>query len=186
MPWIMASDLLIHTSCTTGLEAVLLDKPALNIEPYQDPAGDRITSLVNPTVKSSNDAIPAIAKFLATGDGLSADTEKCLQALERFFPHYHEGGAAEAIAQECIKQLTASGAPIGQQFDWGSTGREFGIRPRDEKTIEKFTVSKQEILDSFTAIRGRLGLQRSTTLSRVDDSLFVLSPAAQAQSGSPS
>lgn len=33
--WIMASKLMIHNNCTTGIEAFLLDKPAISFRPYK-------------------------------------------------------------------------------------------------------------------------------------------------------
>ena len=33
VPWIMASDALVHTNCTTGVEAFALDRPAISLQP---------------------------------------------------------------------------------------------------------------------------------------------------------
>lgn len=40
VPWLLASRLVVHDGCTTGLEAYLLDKPVLNYRPIADEATD--------------------------------------------------------------------------------------------------------------------------------------------------
>ena len=103
LPWIIGADLLVHTSCTTGLEAAFLDRPTLNIEDTVDPFGERITTKVNHTVKSAGDAIATAQAFLATKSGPLAVTGAYDIVLEEFLSRLlRSGGAAQKIGRVCL------------------------------------------------------------------------------------
>ncbi|NJO32919.1 MAG: hypothetical protein HC869_07030 [Rhodospirillales bacterium] len=64
--WIMASQVLIHTNCSTGTEAVALDRPAVCIVPTDSPANRRyLANLVNPVVRTTREAMEAVISFLS-------------------------------------------------------------------------------------------------------------------------
>ena len=65
IPWIIASRLLIHTNCTTGVEAIALDKPALCIVPSDlDINNWYLSARVNPVAKTVDQAIVRAARIL--------------------------------------------------------------------------------------------------------------------------
>ena len=55
-PWILGADMVVHTSCTTGLEAALMGKPVVNLFPAVHPAFDFITNHVNPIFRTWQEA----------------------------------------------------------------------------------------------------------------------------------
>jgi surface carbohydrate biosynthesis protein len=64
--WIMASQILVHTNCSTGTEAVALGRPAVCLVPTDSPANRRyLANLVNPVVKTASEALTAVAALLA-------------------------------------------------------------------------------------------------------------------------
>ncbi|WP_119301051.1 surface carbohydrate biosynthesis protein [Dongia deserti] len=64
--WIMASQVLVHTNCSTGTEAVALDRPAVCLVPTDSPANRRyLANLVNPVAKTAREALEAVASFLS-------------------------------------------------------------------------------------------------------------------------
>lgn len=66
--WIMAADLLIHTNCTTGVEALALDRPAICLMPSDSRANDRyLSNQINPVVRSVEDALTLAATLLEPG-----------------------------------------------------------------------------------------------------------------------
>ncbi len=66
LPWIMAARLLVHTNCTTGVEAIALDRPALCLMPSDSPANQRyLARLVNPVARTTAEALTAIRRLLA-------------------------------------------------------------------------------------------------------------------------
>lgn len=62
IPWILASDVLVHTNCTTGVEAVALDRPAVCILPTDTVTNERyLSNRVNPVARDVDEALHLIA-----------------------------------------------------------------------------------------------------------------------------
>jgi surface carbohydrate biosynthesis protein len=173
IPWIMASDLVVHTGCTTGLEAALLEKPALNIQSAPDPLGERITSLVNPTFTSAEDAITAANSFLRHNTGPLADMSAFDAVLEQYFPGFHDGGPAKRIAEECIINLSKRDALPASTIEWSAVGGKYRVFERTGPTLEKFSITPEEILGAFEVIARKIGATRKVNISPIDDSLFL-------------
>jgi surface carbohydrate biosynthesis protein len=71
VPWILAAHLLVHTNCTTGVEAVALDTPSVCLIPQGNPANRRyLANVVNPVATG-----PAAA--LAEIERVFAEPERC-------------------------------------------------------------------------------------------------------------
>jgi hypothetical protein len=69
VPWILAAHVLVHTNCTTGVEAIALDKPSICLVPTQTPANRRyLANVVNPVTSGVADTIAEIERVLATPD----------------------------------------------------------------------------------------------------------------------
>ncbi len=80
VPWILASHVLLHTNCTTGVEAIALDKPSVCLIHPDSSANRRyLANRVNPVVTSTGAAIAALERALADPQG-SYDPE----LIERF------------------------------------------------------------------------------------------------------
>ena len=60
IPLIIASEVLIHNSCTTSIEATLLGKPVISFIPFENNKYDsELPNLLGTTAHSINDAITA-------------------------------------------------------------------------------------------------------------------------------
>ncbi|WP_119305206.1 surface carbohydrate biosynthesis protein [Dongia deserti] len=66
VPWILASRVLIHTNCTTGVEAIALDKPAICLLPTESSVNRRyLANLVNPVTTSVADTLVELERVIA-------------------------------------------------------------------------------------------------------------------------
>lgn len=66
IPWILASDALIHTNCTTGVEAIALDHPALCVMATDSPVTGRyLANRVNPVAHSVDQATDMLLGHIA-------------------------------------------------------------------------------------------------------------------------
>jgi surface carbohydrate biosynthesis protein len=66
VPWILAAHILIHTNCTTGVEAIALDRPSICLVSANNPANRRyLANVVNPVTTSADAAIREIERVLA-------------------------------------------------------------------------------------------------------------------------
>lgn len=64
-PWILGSDMVIHSSCTTGLEAYLLDVPVVSYLPFTDnPYIEHISNVVSRVVHSEEDLQKLVRKII--------------------------------------------------------------------------------------------------------------------------
>jgi surface carbohydrate biosynthesis protein len=72
IPWILAADVLVHTNCTTGVEAAALDTPAICVLPTDTTINDRyLSNRVNPVARTVDEALVLIdaAENPHTGSG---------------------------------------------------------------------------------------------------------------------
>jgi surface carbohydrate biosynthesis protein len=177
-PWIMGADLVIHTGCTTGLEAVLMDKPTINLKPAEHPSFDRIVNWANPTFTTWQDAAAAIAAFMETGTGpVSENAEKYAAVLEQYIPGYHTGDAARSIASCLMAKLKARGAQPSMDYRMRFRG-EFRVRERGVVARDKFLITRAEFMEHLREARTLTGYTSMPTVETIHESLFLLSPAA--------
>ena len=112
--WIMASQVLVHTNCSTGVEAIALDRPALCLVPTDNPATRRyLANLVNPVVKTTSEAVAAVASLLAAPASCYSS-----ELVDRFRDSMsyddRQTGAAQIISS--IEAIAAS------RGGWSATG----------------------------------------------------------------
>ena len=176
-PWIMASELVVHTGCTTGLEAALLDKPVINLMPSEHPTFDRIVNWANPTFKTASDAAAAMATFLTSGKGpISEGKEKFDGVLAQYLPGYRSGDAAKAIA-DCLRaKLIEAGAQPSRGYALRYR-HEFLSYVRPDVLKDKFAMGRDEFTECVRLAHGLTGNPRLPRIDTLDESLFMLSPA---------
>lgn len=176
-PWIMAADLVLHTGCTTGLEAELMGKPAVNLAPMVHPAFDRLVNWINPTFKTWQEAAAAIAPFLADGTGpISENRDKYATILEQYLPGHRSGDAAKAIADALLAKLVERGAKPDKDYAMRYRG-EFRVYTRPPVLKDKFTISRAAFEESVRLAHGLTGNPIMPRIETLDESLFLLSPA---------
>jgi surface carbohydrate biosynthesis protein len=102
--WLKASALLVHSGCTTGLEAFLLGHPVAALTPGQFGFHDFfISNLVSTNFSSVNAARRAIHDHLAGARRLDKDRDAKHASLEPFL-HIPSG---ETAAERIVKSLAA-------------------------------------------------------------------------------
>jgi hypothetical protein len=87
LPWLHGAEILIHTGCTTGLEAAIMGKAAINLEPAPSPVG-RNTNKINPTVRTAAEAIELLD---------SVDMSEYTKLARSMFPQGATGKIASAL-----------------------------------------------------------------------------------------
>lgn len=94
-PWILASDMLIHNACTTGIEALLLGHPSVTFCAYSNDAEDMfLGNKVNPRVEQARDLFALIDDRLAHPEkDFYSDYPELFDELKK---HYHMDEARSA------------------------------------------------------------------------------------------
>ena len=100
VPWIMAAELLIHTYCTTGVEAFALGRPAICFRPADSPVLDNYLSpLINIAARTPDEVVARAGEIIAAGDGFAYPPEFRAR-FDRSFAAQSGPYAAERIVQE--------------------------------------------------------------------------------------
>lgn len=115
--WIMASDVVVHVNCTTGVEAYLLDKPAIAYRANKDPRFDfEVTYELSRQVHSDEELLSTLDTLL-DGDLAHGRTENynAGQVADRYISALDGELACERILRS-LETLplsrTAAGFPI--------------------------------------------------------------------------
>jgi surface carbohydrate biosynthesis protein len=173
-PWIIGAELVVHTGCTTGLEAVLLDKPALNLLPENHPNARQIVTEVNPTFRTWEKAAEAMAAYLTTRGGpIAAHAGKTAAALAKHLPSYRDDAAARLIAQGLGDELTKQGAPPRADFalNWRGT---FVEPERSDIHNDKYSATADEVRAGLEKAAEMAGITVKPHLSTIGDGLFLV------------
>jgi surface carbohydrate biosynthesis protein len=110
MPWTAGARLLLHTGCTTGVEAMLLETPVLCLRGGTSSWHSHLTSNhVNPIAPSLETAMAAITAVFAGDDTACSPTRAMWEELERQLLPKGTNTAAEGI----IDALAAMSPPPG-------------------------------------------------------------------------
>jgi surface carbohydrate biosynthesis protein len=104
VPWIMAAAVLIHTNCTTGTEAIALEKPAICVLPTDSPVSARyLSNRVNPVARSTAEALALTDRALA-GDRLYS--AQMIDAFKRAMSFEDDHLGAQTIIEAMVKKAT--------------------------------------------------------------------------------
>ncbi len=179
-PWLMGAELVIHTGCTTGLEAALMDRPTLNLLPADHPTAAGLVNEVNPTFRTVEGAARALKQFLATRSGpLAPPPDAAAAAFRRHLPSYRKRNAARLITGTIAGLLTARGAmPLAD-------GNTFSLPMRapyrrhalQALAKDKFSATEDEIADGLDVAARITGAARPYRLATLDDGVFLVTPA---------
>ena len=153
LPWIKSAKLVVHANSTTGLEAALLNIPALNYDPI--PAwGERfVLKRFNHTVHTPQDAADVISVQITPN------------APRRQGPLAHTPLPADGAAKtaQALITLMTDGQVLPDAFPWSPMDRA-------ESHKIKFSAHLGEVSD-FLERRGT-----RCAVRELDDSVFLLSP----------
>ena len=175
-PWILGADLVVHTTCTTGLEAALMDKPVVNLVPGPHPTFDFVTNHINPTFRTWKEAASAIDTFFTSGDG--PITEKQKHHADILSSHFSidDKEASEKISDGLIDLLKEHGAHFSNAQDPSSGLGKFQRLNRVETMKDKFLLEPEEMASGLQKALTVLGLRINVKVKQIDDSLFMLVP----------
>lgn len=174
-PWILGAKLVVHTGCTTGLEAVLLGRDAVNLLPTDHPTCDRIVTYVNPTFRTWQDAAAAITSFFVAKAGpIVTHRTRTEAALERYLPSYRDNASARLMAEGLAAVLAGRGAQTGAAFALRSPYFE---KPINELMRQKYDATEADIFKGLANALRLTGIGTEVRVSALGNGTFLLSPA---------
>lgn len=185
IPWILASDLLIHNACTTGIEGLLLEHPTIaycaRANAFEDVF---LANQVSTRLTTLEDVLTSAARAFedpgGTGARQKASFAEALAAhyLEGFAPH-----AADRVMRE-INMLTAALSP-GPLLRAGESLDPNAAFPEQQKT--RVSLTQAQLIARLEQVTGKLAPGRGLTVERLGESLFSISagPSASDQAIGP-
>ena len=170
VPWTLACNLLLHTSCTTGFEAYVGGKTALSLVAKPNWISQSfISNRLNPVFTDPLKLVDAAQSYLETGE-VPVGALKAAEA-EHFVWNIGDKNAANRIATLLTRDLPAPrgkvALPALQLFD------------RQPQHKKKFSLSIADCADAVGRIFAIIGQPPPINLDQVGDSLFYFSPASK-------
>lgn len=128
--WICASDLLIHTNCTTGVEALALNKPAICLMPSDSRANGRyLSNRVNPVTRTIAETLNLVGTILVDRHETNVNGTPYTEAMRHEFKTAMSYDAlklgAETILDK-IEQFIPTGVAVNsprKQSIWSPSWR---------------------------------------------------------------
>lgn len=169
-PWLAASDLLVHTSCTTASEAYALDKRSVCFQTIPSPLHDYFLSGAFSEIATTEDDVIAQATRILTGD---ADDGTASERRARFGRHFaaQDGAfAAERIA-EYAADATVPIAGGGGRWKPGLVFvRHWPVKGFRRRIFPKFTAADVEA--RMARLVNALGRRETPTVKRIGHNQF--------------
>jgi surface carbohydrate biosynthesis protein len=174
VPWILASDCLIHTYCTTGVEAFALGKPAICFQPdYARVIENYLSPRIN-FLAESVEAVVAHAKAVVDADGAAFAYPAASRAtFDRSFAARSGAFAAERIVQQLAERFRAPLWSVSPRIRW-RPGRGY-VRYVLSKAHNKRlmpAVTTADLADRLDRFGMALGASRRFAIEPCGDRVF--------------
>jgi hypothetical protein len=169
VPWTLGCRLLMHTSCTTGFEALAAGKMALSLVPRSNFISDSfISNHLNPVFANPIAMIDAAEIYLDTGE-MPVKPKLGLAETEHYVWNIGEKNGVERIADLLTQDMPPPGGNIPLP----------PLQPcdRPEQLKNKFSLSQPDCADVFQRLLTATGNAQSINLTQLGDSLFAVTPS---------
>jgi surface carbohydrate biosynthesis protein len=181
-PWILASSVLVHHGCTTGIEAGLMDKPHVMFAPHPDHHHDtELMRTFAPMVHDLDTLRPVIGDILAG----SNRHQKPRQSLEKYFASLIGPLASEKIVDQFDRIEADAELGAGNLPPWLPllyyTPRHLVARYRPRAAAAKAYAKQKwsgtsidEVRSNLSVLSAGAGLKHDITADEIFPQLFHL------------
>jgi surface carbohydrate biosynthesis protein len=175
MAWILASRVMVHTGCTTGLEAQVAGHPTLSVRAGTSRwRGFYLSNLVNVTADTAEEGVDILRRFLTDEPDLFAKRRPQLMAqMDEHFTGWSGPFAFQRTA-DTLMTLYEGLEHQMREFEW--TGLPGFLRKvnRSAYQKQKLELSIAEVMRRIRVMHGMLGRFGSVTVRELGDSIFLL------------
>ncbi|MCK0470522.1 surface carbohydrate biosynthesis protein [Halalkalibacter sp. APA_J-10(15)] len=163
--WIIASKLMVHNGCTTGIEAFLLEKPSITYRPIVSKAWDvELANAVSEEAASMKEIYKLVDKHLSQKKAGSSLKKKAI--LSSFYGNSGEVSSYERILHLLSKSSLKNVHPI-------QAPRVINNFPLQHKKNK--TELTRKILSSFIATLNRIErTETNIVINKLDSNVFEL------------
>ena len=176
IPWIMAAEAVVQTGCTTGFEALTLDRPTLSYCPYPSPVVDwHLANFVCPRILDDDSLIDHLRQIAADPASFDPVMAKGMQEMSRHIANLTGKTASEAIVESLGAVAGAcerERGPFSRQFVLDEKLEDY---PRNQYLELKFpslsNAEMAQMMARFAALDPRVGNVKATEIA---ESCFLL------------
>lgn len=175
--WIMAAEVLLHTNCTTGVEAIALNKPALCLLTSETPLTARyLANRVNPIVRTAEEAVQALDLFLSGADNIRYTDEMQREFVRSMSAEPHRLGA-RVILDYIDEWQTRHGAAAAMRGEawFPKVGYRWLQRDKSVRGILLPDLSTKVVAAKIGEIARELGISIPLNVLRVGSKVVLLS-----------
>jgi surface carbohydrate biosynthesis protein len=195
IPWVLASDVLIHNGCTTGIEAALLDHPAIAYRPVISATYDQyLPNSVNYQADNEDQLIAALDRLLVNKDAAPfLDNPQRRAILKQFICGLEELTACESIL-DFVDSIPKENRAMNRRF-WFPLHKVnlkaymnaytllnrviVGKIPRGAYSEQKFPgLETSELKENVARLRSVSGKFASVSVHGLVENVFLLSAAS--------
>lgn len=174
MPWILASDILIHTGCTTGLEAQIAGHPAISIRPGSSRWRDfYISNKVNLIATGAREAAGMAETFLRRDPDMFRRAAPDLMA--RVAEHFDgiEGRFSFQRMADSLMELFKDHPGLGKH-EWKPAANFIRRLDRQDYLQRKMSLTLGELRDRIQLLQQVVGGFDGIETEEVADSIFIM------------
>jgi len=177
IPWILASDLLLHTGCTTGLEAQVAGHPTISLRPGSSRARFfHMSNMTNVTADRADSAATMVHDYLYNNSDLFVRTKPELDnMIARYFTGITGRFAFERTA-DALANLFKSSVSPDAHLPWKPLAGFRTEMARSDLQRGKMTLTSEELRARLTLLQSVLGRSYTVRFEQIADSMFVLRP----------
>jgi surface carbohydrate biosynthesis protein len=179
IPWILAARLLVHTNCTTGVEAVALDRPAICLVPAENPANKRyLANQVNPVAATTEETLAMVERILA--DPQSCYTTAMIEIFRDRMSYEPDRLGTEAVIDAIAGLDEEAFTPVPTATNV-SAWRPYGgyrwqIKDKNVRDTLFPEIDIAEMQDRIKRFHTLLGLENRLRIETCGNKVLLLSP----------
>ncbi|HTO84272.1 MAG TPA: surface carbohydrate biosynthesis protein [Methylomirabilota bacterium] len=179
VPWIMAADALVHTNCTTGVEAFALDKPAISLQPAALALGDiYLANRINYRTRTVPETLDLLARLVGRAAPEPVYPADYAATFDRFFAGTAGTFASERIVQ-ALRQLPAFGPSVERPQWRPRPGYRQTTRVRQHHRLVMPALDRAALEQVLQGFNRALGTQHRFRVEPCGQLLFHVHGAAQ-------
>lgn len=173
IPWTLGSDMLIHTACTTGIEAAVAGKLAVNMTSDQNIYSSTFLSpQINQSFASISELLDTrgsdlFSKLHTEQSGLNLESN--LARASRFIHNAGSNDSLSKIAQRLLVPQSSLNPALKPNANLKETWRH-------EVQKRKFSISRDSLVDRMSRLYSKLD-RIKISVAQIEDSIFLLRPA---------
>lgn len=172
LPWTLASEVMLHTSCTTGMESAIAGHPTINLLTAPPPTDHHLSNLINPVARTPDEAITMLALLLDRRMVMSINLDEIARLVAPYLSHF-TGQMSFAASVEKIREVFQR-TPHKKNAVVNPAKLIDYNQARTERQKAKFTVSLDEMQTMVASLGQTLGRFAQLDIIEIGDSLFVI------------